>query len=317
MSFSHGPSAVKYDRVRTDELWVVAVISNPVRYKSRYALYKEFETRVLAAGANLMTVELALGGRDFEVTQDGHHRHLQLRARDELWHKENLINLGVQNLPESWRYVAWIDADVQFVRPDWPAEIVHQLQHYKVIQCFQDALDLGPTGEVVQQHRGFAWSYATGRPEGKGYYHWHPGYAWAMRRQTWDDLGGLIDGAVLGAADHHMAWALLDRVIERSPPQITPGYKRMLETWQDRARVHVRGDLGYMPGTILHSWHGKKRDRRYGERWQILHDHKFDPDFDLQRDWQGVLQLSHAGERMRNSLRGYFRARHEDSIDLD
>lgn len=306
--------------MKTDNLWIVAVVSNPLRYRSRTELYRAFEHRVLQSGANLLTVELSLGGRDFAITNQGHERHVQLRARDELWHKENLINIGIQNLPESWEYVAWLDADIEFVRPDWATEIVHQLQHYKVIQVFRDAIDLGPSGEVIQKHNGFMWSFVNGQPKGGagyGHPHWHPGFGWAARRSAIDSLGGLLDTAILGSADHHMAWALTGRVLENAPKQISPGYRRAISAWQARADASIQKDVGFMPGSVLHHWHGKKKDRRYQDRWQILFKHNFDPDFDIQKDWQGVYQLSAKGERMRNDLRAYFRARNEDSIDVD
>lgn len=301
-------------------LWVVTVVSNPVRFKSRYELYKRFERHCVERGVNLITVELAFGSRPFELTDRNNHHHVQLRSSDEIWHKENMINLGIQRLPHDWKYVAWIDADVEFMRDDWAEEIVHQLQHYEIIQLFQHAVDLGPKGEVLKVHDGFMYSYVTGKPKpskAKNYPHWHPGYAWAARRETIDELGGLIDFAVLGSADHHMAWALVGNVLEYAPKNITEGYKRRLLTWQERANVHVNKNVGYMPGTIYHRWHGRKKDRKYVERWDILFKHGFDPDHDLMRDWQGLYHLSDKGERMRVDLRGYFHSRNEDSIDND
>jgi hypothetical protein len=89
-----------------------------------------------------------------------------------------------------------------------------------------------------------------------------------------------------------------------------------LLTWQDRANTHIRQNIGYMPGTIYHHWHGRKKDRRYVERWQILLKHGYDPDQDLQRDWQGLYRLSDKGLRMRADLREYFHIRNEDSTEL-
>lgn len=311
-----------------DKLWVIAPVSNPARYSSRYDLYQKFKVGMDRAGANLMTVELALGDRPFEVTEPGNPRHVQLRTWDEIWHKENMVNVGISRLPPDWEYVAWIDADVEFMRQDWASEVVHQLQHFQVIQLFQNAVDLGPSGEVIKTLDGFMWSWQTHQPrpyslkmdEGTGdggyYPHWHPGYAWAARREAIDSLGGLVDFAILGAADHHMAWALVGEVIQNTPQECTAAYKKHLQVWQDRAASHIRKDVGYMPGTILHHWHGAKRNRKYVERWQILHRHGYDPEFDLKRDWQGIHSFSDQGERMRNDIREYFRQRNEDSTDL-
>lgn len=91
---------------------VVAVISNPFRYKSRYNLYRAWEKTIHDAGARLTTVELAYGQRPFEVTERDNPRHVQFRSAHELWHKENLINLGISRLPVDAQYIAWIDADI-------------------------------------------------------------------------------------------------------------------------------------------------------------------------------------------------------------
>lgn len=300
------------------KLWVITVISNPARYSSRYELYQKFKKAVETAGANLLTVETAFGDRPHELIDPSDHKNLALRTWDEIWHKENMINLGVAQLPDDWQYVAWVDADVEFMRQDWVEETIHQLQHYHVVQMFQNAVDLGPTGEVIKLHDGFVWSYRSGKPlpePKKNYPHWHPGYAWACSREAFDKLGGLLDIAILGSADHHMAWALVGHVLRYAPKAVTPGYKRHLEVWQERALTHIKKDIGYVPGSIYHHWHGRKKDRRYVERWQILLKHRYDPDFDLQRDWQGLYMLSSEGERMRQDLRNYFHVRNEDSID--
>lgn len=301
-----------------DKFWVVTVVSNPARYRSRYDLYQKFKKSIECAGANLLTVELAFGDRPFEIAEEGNPNHVRLRTWDEIWHKENMINIGVSRLPSDWQYVAWIDADVHFMRHDWPAETIHQLQHHHVVQMFQQAVDLGPMGEVIKVHDGFVWSYMSGKPlpsPKKNYPHWHPGYAWATSRQTFDNLGGLLDVPILGSADHHMAWALVGNVMQYAPQAVTEGYRRHLEVWQDRALTHVKRDIGYVPGSIYHHWHGKKKDRKYVERWQILLKHGYDPDLDIQRDWQGLYALSAPGERMRADLRRYFHVRNEDSID--
>lgn len=307
-------------KMDTSGLWVVTCISNPVRYTSRYELFHKFKAAMTKAGVNLMVVEIAFGERPFEVTTAGDPNCLQLRTSEELWHKESMLNLGISRLPQDWKYVMWCDADVEFMRQDWPLEVVHQLQHYDVIQCFQSAIDLGPDGEVHKIHQGFVYSWQTGKPAPKtGYPYsvWHPGYVWAAKRNAIDNLGGLFDTAILGSADSHMSFALLG-TIERNinPAWVSPAYMRNLLTWQQRANVHIRQNIGFMPGTIYHHWHGRKKDRKYVERWDIIVKHGYDPDQDLKRDWQGLWTLSDHGLRMRNDIRAYFRSRNEDVTEL-
>lgn len=325
-------------------LYVVTAISNPQRFRTRYELYRAFEKRCEDAGAILYTVELALRDRHFEVTSPDNPRHVQLRSPAELWHKENLLNIGIQRLPSDWEYVAWIDADVDFARPDWANETLHQLQHYHVVQMWSHAQDLGPAYEPVGQcFESFLSSIALGRELppylqegdggrydgqtcggsggyggfGKGGSHlWHSGYAWAARRNALADVGGLGDIAVLGSSDHHMAAALIGKVDHTIHPKMCESYRRYWRIWQQRAIDSIKGNVGFVPGLLLHYWHGAKRNRRYVDRWQILTNSGFDPDLDLKRDVQGLLALTDRNPKLRDGIRAYFRQRNEDSIDL-
>jgi hypothetical protein len=161
------------------------------------------------------------------------------------------------------------------------------------------------------------YSYLSGLKQGKGYASWHPGYAWAARRDAIENLGGLIDGAILGAGDRHMAAALIGQGLATVEPRTHPHYRKMVADWQERAELFINRNVGYVPGLLLHDWHGKKVDRRYHDRWQILINDQYDPLKDVKRDWQGVLQLSHHNRKLRDDIRAYFRARHEDSIDVE
>lgn len=307
-----------------DKFYVIAVTSNPVRFQARDKLYQDFLRRMESKGVKVIRVEQAFGDRAFEHTGDNNPFHVQLRSFDELWHKENMINLGIQYLPQDWEYVAWIDTDVQFLRPDWVQETLHQLQHYMVVQMWQTALDIGPGGEALKLHNGFMFNYLRGVHEqtsnpyyGKKAYVGHPGYAWAARREAIEAVGGLMDFPILGSGDHHMAMALIGRVDECRPDKANIVYKTELKLWQDRAETIIKRDVGYVPGTLVHMWHGKKRDRRYVDRWQILIENDYNPMTDVKRDWQGLWQLSGNKPRLRDDIRQYFRSRNEDSVDVE
>lgn len=301
-------------------LYVVTPIFNPCRYQSRIRLYRDFEKYVADAGAKLITVELAYGARDFTVTEPCDPFDVQVRTRAELWHKERMINLGIQRLPPDWRYVAWVDADIIFARPDWAHETVQLLQHYPIVQMFSQATDLTPRNEILKTHTGIIHAFQEGLMTNcKGRYaeNFHPGFAWAARRDALNDLGGLFDTAVLGSADRHMALSFIEKVEMSYPKGISAGYYEQLQLWQERSKKYIKQNVGYMPGCILHYWHGKKVDRRYSDRWKILIRHKFDPEFDLKLDTQGLYQFTDRCPQLEYDIRKYFAARNEDSIDLE
>jgi hypothetical protein len=321
----------------SDPLYVVTCITNPERYRTRYELYRAFEKMCADAGAILYTVEIALRDRHHEITSHENPRHIQLRSPAQMWMKEDPINLVIRHhLPADARYVAWVDADVQFARPDWVNETLHQLQHFQVVQMFSHAQDVSPgcdlgTGQVLNgPHQSFLCSYVQGVPfpkylrddcggsggsGGAAGRLWHSGYAWAARRSALNDLGLLGDISILGSADHHMAAALIGKVQRTIHGQMHPTYKAYWQRWQDRAEKHIQRNVGFVPGLLLHYWHGSKVNRRYIDRWKILVEEKYNYEVDLYRDFQGLLALTDRNWKLRDRLREYFRQRSEDSID--
>lgn len=312
-----------------DPLYVVTTVFNSPRYRTRWKLYQDFALRVERAGAKLYTVEVAFGDRDFSVTDPANPQHLQLRTSSELWLKENAINLGVARLPADWKYVAWVDADIAFVRDDWANETIHALQHYKVVQMWSEAQDLSPDHELHQKHQSFAWCWnhlpQDPTPSGPYYYApkrggkwmWHPGYAWACRRSVWDALGGLLDVCPLGAGDMHMAWGMVGEIERSIDRRMHREYIDHLRQWGQRAQAAVNLDIGMVPGLILHHWHGPKAARQYATRGQILTQEQFSPLKHLYRDWQGLWQIAETHPKLRNRIREYFRQRDEDSTHFE
>jgi hypothetical protein len=307
----------------SDKLHVVAVVSNPVRFNSRYRLFKNFvEHMKQFPTVELTIVELAFGARAFEVTEPNDPRHVQVRSNCELWHKESLINLGVRRLPSDWKYMAWVDADLSFTNFDWASETVHELQHHPVVQLFQNCADLGPDGAIMQTHTSFGMLYQNGELKVSPDYYagkkfGHPGYAWAITREAYNAIGGFPDFAILGSGDHHMASAFIGNVGASIHKDMHQNYRTLWTTFQDRCEKHIQHNVGFVHGTILHHFHGKKKTRYYVERWKTLIDHKYDPLADIQHDWQGLVTLSGNKPGLRDDLIRYFRSRLEDSTDTE
>lgn len=139
-----------------------------------------------------------------------------------------------------------------------------------------------------------------------------------MRREAWDQLGGLIDTGILGASDWYMAHALtgnLSWVCDRDTPIGKDFYR-----WQDRAANSlwaerpILGNLGVMKGSVFHYFHGPKANRRYGSREKILLDNAFDPELDLKRDYQGLYQITNRTPQLRRDVAAYFAQRNEDQL---
>jgi hypothetical protein len=308
---------------------VVTMISNSRRYASRYRLYRDFEKHMHDSGVRLTTVEVAFGDRPFELTDVGLGTHyIQLRTTTEMWHKENAINIGISRLPYDWYAVAWIDADIHFHRPDWALETLHALQHYDVVQPWTECVDLSPSYEPFLRHRSFCWSHHNLKRDPKAdpykpqphtqnkWIPWHPGYATALTRQAYEQIGHLLDIGIVGASDMHMAKGLVGDAAYSMHPRVPETYRRAVLEWQDRAQALQR-NIGYVDGLISHTWHGPKSARRYWDRWTIITENQFDPYYDIIRDSQGLYKLRGNKPKLRDQLRRYLAEREEDSIHFN
>jgi len=292
-------------------LYVIAVVSNPAKFKRRYELFNDFCERMKhEKQVKLITIELQQSLRPFCTDST-----IKLRTNHELWYKENLINIAVTHLPKDWEYMAWIDTDLEFQNKDWVRDTIEQLQAYKVVQLFTHCLDMGIKKEALQVHTGIFYAHCNGEkyvtPSKYGNY-FHVGYAYAMRRDAYDSIGGLIDFAILGSGDNHMALALLGIVDESLNKKLHPNYIKLCKIFQERCLKNIKKNVGYVHGTILHHFHGNKADRKYQSRWEILVNNKFDPLTDIYKDSNGLWQLDDAKIQLRDDIIRYFRERNED-----
>jgi len=309
-------------------LHVVTAIYNPVRWRTRIEHCRRFAAHMLDSGVNLTIVECALGNRPHELDDLAGVEHIGVRARTLAWNKEALLNLGITRSRYRTPYIAWIDADVLFHKAHWASDTVHALQQYAVVQPWSSALDLGPDGEPmlingfhVQTSFAKVWHETMeikASPAGTAAYAYgwaypHPGFAWAIRRDTLNDIGGLIEASGLGAGDHQMAMAFIGRIENAIHGETHPHYQAMVRGWAEKAYKYVLGNVGYVGGTVSHLWHGEKSRRKYQERWRVLVDEQFDPLVDLSRNLDGVIELAGNKPRLAHRFDRYFRERDEDA----
>lgn len=317
----HITSQIRHGGLRSHNvLHVIGVLYNPMRYHSRYRLFRRWLAEMEATPhVKVYVVEVAFGDREFECSDSENPCHLQLRAKQEIWHKESLINLAVKHLlPRDWKYLCWSDTDVSWLDRGWAQEALHQLQHYALIQPWQDCLDLGFHGTVLQHFKSFCYQdrrkVKKQRHPGEPYEYAHSGFAWCCRRDWWEAVVKLMDFPILGSADHHMAWASINEVMSSVHGGMHENFKRLAKEWQARSYRATQGQIGFVPCVINHHFHGPKHRRQYRERWQIFIDHKFDPVTDLTYDEQGLVQLIGKPELLQ-ATRDYLSFRNEDSTD--
>jgi hypothetical protein len=298
-----------------DKLNVIVVISNPCLYAKRYILLKEFVKRIEEEEEHvrLFIVEMIYENQKFIITDKKNKNHLQLKTDTPIWHKENMINLGVKYLlPKNYKAFAWIDADIEFESNSWALDTLKILNGCKdVIQLFSHCVDMSKIKTNLNIFNGFGYSFCKQKLfTSKGLDYWHPGYAWAITRKAYEKIGGLYDKGVLGSGDSIMALSFINKVEYMTNENYSDEYNHSMFEFQDKAN---KLRLGYTPGVIRHYFHGSKQNRKYTERWKVLMNNHFSPDRDICYDEYGILVPTNCFSKIfKEDIMNYFKERKED-----
>jgi hypothetical protein len=229
-----------------------------------------------------------------------------------MWHKERLLNLIIRWIPDSYDLVAWIDSDVLFPDPNWPTQVSDLLEQHALVQLFEQALLLDAAGRAESRCPGVAYRWrldqSTALDIGVGDGKSHPGLAWAARRDFIATYG-LFDQMVVGGGDTMLvvaAYGAWDHWHARVLPE---GLRQAWRRWAEPFNGALDADVGYLPTSIMHLWHGDTSKRKYTERLSILSGHHFDPEMDLQASPDALWEWSSNKDEMHAEIADYFLGR--------
>lgn len=289
------------------ELWAVTTIFNPAGFRSLISNFRRFRAELQIP---LAVAELGFNGR-WELAEHDADMLLRIADGDVMWQKERLTNLLVAKLPAECRYVAWIDADVVLLNPDWPRQAVCQLASSPLVQLFSAARHLGRDGTVPPSCLPSAASVAlTGqtpfRPKVKH------GMGWVARRELLE-RHGLYDTFVTGGGDTALlgaAYGMPDVVVAEK--LLSAAHRDHYVRWASDFHADVRGRVGVIEGEIHHLWHGDLEDRRYDRRHEDLAQHDFDPRTDIRTGREGAWRWATDKPALHALLHDYFHSRMQD-----
>jgi hypothetical protein len=302
-----------------DDLWILSSYYNPEKYKTKRYNYEMFIDKIKRSNLNYLIVECAFGEAPFELEASEHV--MQIRAKDVMWQKERLLNHAIKSLPSACKKIAWVDCDILFEDPDWAVNTSIALNEYKVIQPFEFAIRL-PKEAVSynglgDRFSGFGYIYKN-HPNvlttGNFVTHGHTGFAWAAQRSILEKYG-LYDVCIGGTADHVMAHAFCGDwdtdCVNRVMGSNNNFYNHYLD-WCKSVYKEVRGKVSYVPGTVLHLWHGETENRKYPEREKTIQALKYNPYSDLKKTKNGPWEWNTKNNELKEFTRSYFAHRKED-----
>lgn len=208
-----------------------------------------------------------------------------------LWHKETLLNNLISELPEKYKYVFWLDADIILTNKNWLPEAVEKLQYCTIVQpfeyCFHLEQDEIKPGNFIQNNienikqfasipklkhpkvwRSFCANWVDKRHVAiSNNYdeHGHVGMAWGAKREILEKVP-LYDKALIGGADHIIAHAAVGQIVHNCISKSFIEDLDDIKTWSYKFHFETMGLVGYVKSDLYHIWHGEIENRQYLKR---------------------------------------------------
>ncbi len=251
------------------EIYGITAYFNPQGIPLLKTNYANFRERLLRQGLKLLVIELSNGETSFDLDKKDAEIVIQVKSKSVLWHKERLLNIGLQNLPKTCTEIVWLDADILFLDNDWVNKTSQLLKTYNILQPFSTVIRLkqGQYELTKPEHeyklikkeggRTVSWCWSCANSVKK---HGETGFAWAAKKSIFDDIG-FYDKLIVGGADKTIPDALKPRDIINDKKKRRTPFKRLEDDilgWQLQLRARVKNKITYLPGTILHLFHGEK-----------------------------------------------------------
>jgi len=279
-----------------NDVGVVCCYFNPCHYKTKLINYKKFYNSIEGSKIDLLTVELAIGDDDFEISDIPNV--IKVRSKSILWHKERLLNIGIKELIEKgYKKICWLDADVKFEEKEWLKNISDELENHMVCRVFTDAIKEG------QQTPPTA------------------GLGWAARSELFEKIE-LYDKGIIGGGDTLNAFAFGGDILDAFTFHISleEHLKKILSEemlihhnkWVKKCSNIVNGDVGFAKNNISSFYHGHINDRSFKYRPTILTYFKFNPEQDIKLNEYDCYEWATEKPNMHRRVKEYFINRRED-----
>lgn len=292
-------------------LAVVSCMFNPHRGKNRIRNYAIFADNLAKHNLPLFTIEATFGYAP-EVASTW---QIAIDPDAVLWHKERLLNIAIERLPDEYDAVLWCDADILFDTNvnNLREQCIAALNRSPVIQPwshsqFLDAYDR-PSGHWMRSMALYNSTIATPNASPRVS---HPGFAWGAQRELLASCGGMYDRAITGSGDTAFAYGCW-----KDPVYCQAVWNERhfadLNNWADCFYPKVNGNVGYVDVRIQHLWHGTIKDRKYDQRHIVLSENGFDIAEHLATAPNGTMCWSaKAPQKLKDALRNYLYGRKED-----
>lgn len=273
------------------------VFFNPAGSKRMVMNYLYVWNLLKMKGFPVYTMELVFGEEEPEIKKAIH-----VRGNSYMFHKERLCRLLEEHIPKKYKKIVFMDADIVFSGSEWYEETSKLLDTHDVVQPFTRAhwLDLTYTTteltrECAVKMTGVMWDFK-----------YHPGFAWAFRRDWYNEVG-FFDWAITGSGDTLSSAKWLNKAFPEKFKSLPMAMKRAYATY----RKLESPSITCREGDVFHLYHGSRKNRQYSERHHLL---------DVSTDIQDMIKINSDGvyewkdPKWNLVMYDYFKNREDDDV---
>lgn len=240
---------------------------------------------------------------------------LVVHSNSYMFYKEQLMNKLEKLVPAKYTKLVMLDGDIIFDSPDWIDQVSISLNTNDIIQPYNKACWLMPGNKIIRSWKySYAHALVKNIPIDSDNLHvYHPGFAWAFKRKTFNELGGFYPNAIIGNGDMLFTFNFFQDSIPEK--WVTESLKTRI-TIEDWPAYHanfkrVAPKLGIVDIRALHLFHGLTINRQYKTRY-VKFSHL------LKKKWDDYITYNDDGitefkdPKLRHVLLSYFKERNED-----
>ena len=241
--------------------------------------------------------------------------NLVVHSNSYMFYKEQLMNKLEKIVPAKYTKLVLLDGDIIFDSPDWIDQVSLSLNKYDIIQPYTKACWLMPGNKIIRSWK-YSYAYAFSKKiavDLDNLHVYHPGFAWALKRKTFQDLGGLYPNAIIGGGDMLFTFNFFQSSVPESWLKGPLETRIAIEAWPEYHAnfKRVAPTVGAVDIRALHLFHGLTVNRQYKTRYvKFAHllDKKWDDHITYNDD--GITEFKEPA--LRTILLSYFKERDED-----
>ena len=249
--------------------------------------------------------EMSINGSPFLFAESSNIFHFQ--SPDNMFYKENIVNLMEPLLPPVYDKLCIMDADIIFDNSDWYNLISSKLNDVNICQPFSTAYWLNITYDDIIQEKNSYLKKRIGEKTKGG----HEGFVWCFQRE-WFNTYKFPGGCFIGSGDTVFVKSVFEKLTWAS----TNNHE--LAKYIDNLPSIISSD--YLDMNIYHLYHGTINNRQYMTKHinfnNILTNLKItDSDELIEYNAHGIMQWKPKYSNTFNSfMEEYLINRNDDSI---